>query len=164
MDSIIKPETFKGDEHLSFIDDYYNEAIRKGLEEGTKSGIENGCQEQREKIARKLIEKNISIDKIFQITQLPVDFIKIMPGEVGCLEKLLQRKYDEAFKEGVEVGKKLGFKKGFSDEENRIKTELKKFDFSEEDVSYIMRYSLGDNLLYNDMAYQFKTKHTEDKE
>lgn len=135
---------------FEFIENHYAEAAQKGLAEGIKKGLENGSKEQKEKISRRLKEKNISINKISNITQLPVDFIKTMPGAEGCFEKLLQRNYDHAFEEGLKEGKKMGFKKGFENEENRIKTELKKEGFSDEEILDITRYSMGDLLLYGD--------------
>lgn len=128
------------------IDKHYGEATKNGLEEGIKKGKEAGCQEQREKIARKLLEKNTSVEKISELTQLSIDFISAMPKEANGLMKLMQRNYDETFREALEIGQKKGFYQGVKDEENRIKIELKDNGFSDEDIADITKYSMDDAL------------------
>ena len=55
---------------------YVSLAERKGRQEGRQEGIQEGIQEEKRAAARKLLERNLPVSEISEITELSEDEIR----------------------------------------------------------------------------------------
>ena len=60
----------------SLLETGYSEGLEAGLEQGKKEGIEQGKAEQQKEIAKKMLDKNIPIDTIVEVTGLSKEEIE----------------------------------------------------------------------------------------
>ncbi len=83
LSNMSEDEYYKGwctrEEDNVFMD--YQTGLENGKEEGMKEGIEEGTKSNRIIVAKKMLEKNININDISEITELSINEIEKLKQE-----------------------------------------------------------------------------------
>ena len=83
LSNMSEDEYYKGwctrEEDNAFMD--YQTGLENGKEEGMKKGIEEGTKSNRIIVAKKMLEKNININDISEITELSINEIEKLKQE-----------------------------------------------------------------------------------